>query len=468
MRILIILFFILHLYPAGALAQQLTISGTVAGAAGQIVMLYRLQGAMEHELSGYQTDSVGKFTAFIPAPAAVAIHRLRIGSQGNEKVIDLFVDNQNIAFTTHIHHLTDSMKFEQPGINAAWYDFLRVKDGFGKRLNILDQLLDVYPQDGRFMTEVTKEYALLQDSLALVTRSFAATHKGSLMAHYVLADQNPKVNPQDTRAARDSTVVADFLQTIDFTDTLLLNTDIFAKTAMLYIRLYRDQQLPKDDQEDAFIRAVDELFPLLTIEPVVYGSLFEYMISYFEQGRMERVLAYIAQNYSPDQSCAGDYSSDELRSRMEGYGLLAAGRPAPAITAADINGNPFSLEDMKGHQTLLFFWSGGCPHCTVMLPGLKQLALQINAEQQGSLKIVAVSFDYDREAYHSLISHYGLLEPELQDIWVNVCDFKSWKSPIAADYYIHATPTLILLDDALRIKGKAENLRDLERMATVK
>jgi thiol-disulfide isomerase/thioredoxin len=53
-------------------------------------------------------------------------------------------------------------------------------------------------------------------------------------------------------------------------------------------------------------------------------------------------------------------------------GTREIGEPAPEIVLPDLEANRVSLEDYRGEETLLLFWSPDCGFCMQMLPELKE------------------------------------------------------------------------------------------------
>jgi peroxiredoxin len=71
--------------------------------------------------------------------------------------------------------------------------------------------------------------------------------------------------------------------------------------------------------------------------------------------------------------------------------------PAPAFRLSDVEGNPFQLEDLRGHVVLLNFWATYCIPCLTELEAYRALQLRHANEAgpglPGGLRIVAVSVD---------------------------------------------------------------------------
>ena len=46
--------------------------------------------------------------------------------------------------------------------------------------------------------------------------------------------------------------------------------------------------------------------------------------------------------------------------------------------------------------------------------------------------------------------------------WINVSDIRGWDGQAAKDYYIYATPTMILIDTEQKIIAKPSDINDLK------
>jgi thiol-disulfide isomerase/thioredoxin len=48
------------------------------------------------------------------------------------------------------------------------------------------------------------------------------------------------------------------------------------------------------------------------------------------------------------------------------------GEPAPELMLSDLEGNDVSLDDFRGEETLVLFWSPACGFCQEILPDLRE------------------------------------------------------------------------------------------------
>ncbi len=74
----------------------------------------------------------------------------------------------------------------------------------------------------------------------------------------------------------------------------------------------------------------------------------------------------------------GCYTESEKRSDNQKQNQpkpqnLSQLRPAPDFTLEDINGETFSLRNVKGKTVLMVFWATWCPHCKGEIPDLNDI-----------------------------------------------------------------------------------------------
>ena len=105
---------------------------------------------------------------------------------------------------------------------------------------------------------------------------------------------------------------------------------------------------------------------------------------------------------------------------------LAAGQPAPAFSAHDLNGKPISLADYSGKPVMLTFWSPDCGACREELPTLQTIAADPNA----TVTLVTVVSKVPTAEVQQFVAEAGLTFPVIVDE----------AGKIAADYEIVGVP----------------------------
>lgn len=114
----------------------------------------------------------------------------------------------------------------------------------------------------------------------------------------------------------------------------------------------------------------------------------------------------------------------------------SVGKKAPGITQFDLDGNPYSLQDLKGKYVLVDFWASWCPPCREENP--KLVAIYQDFKDK-NFEILGVSFDKDMNAWKKAIQDDKLT-------WKHISDLQHWNNGAAAIYGIKAIPQNILVD----------------------
>ncbi|MCF3107594.1 TlpA family protein disulfide reductase [Niabella sp. CC-SYL272] len=133
--------------------------------------------------------------------------------------------------------------------------------------------------------------------------------------------------------------------------------------------------------------------------------------------------------------------------------LLKTGQHAPEISMPRIDGQPFTLNALKGRLILIDFWASWCAPCVKEQPLLKELYKKFAASvKENKFEMVGVSLDKDKRTWEKMVAR-------LKINWIQVSDLKFWKSAAAKDYGIEALPFNVVLNEqnqviAINLHGK--------------
>jgi peroxiredoxin len=191
-----------------------------------------------------------------------------------------------------------------------------------------------------------------------------------------------------------------------------------------------------------------------SVNDKVYDYVLGYLIDGFDRIDDEEVLTYISDKYSGDKRCHDNDHMTRLNKRVEGYKKIAIGTTAPDINLKDINGKTVTFTDVTTPYTLLVFWASWCPHCIETLPDLKKI---YEKQMVKKMEVVAITIDTNIVAWVDFIKKGGYN-------WINCADFAGWEGKAAQDYYIYATPTMILLNKDKKIMGKPKTIKELNKL----
>lgn len=98
-----------------------------------------------------------------------------------------------------------------------------------------------------------------------------------------------------------------------------------------------------------------------------------------------------------DSSPAGDKKKSSLEKEIKWSAI-----PSPKWQAQDLNGNVFSLEELKGQIIILNFWASWCLPCHKEFPEL----IAVTKWAKGSVSLAAVSVDSSKEDIKDFLKRY--------------------------------------------------------------
>jgi cytochrome c biogenesis protein CcmG/thiol:disulfide interchange protein DsbE len=88
------------------------------------------------------------------------------------------------------------------------------------------------------------------------------------------------------------------------------------------------------------------------------------------------------------------------------------GTEAPAFAAADLEGNPLRLADLRGRPVIVNFWASWCGPCVDEFPLLREAAA---AHEADGLAVVGIVFRDNSEAARRFMARMGAAWPAAMD-----------------------------------------------------
>jgi outer membrane lipoprotein-sorting protein/cytochrome oxidase Cu insertion factor (SCO1/SenC/PrrC family) len=124
------------------------------------------------------------------------------------------------------------------------------------------------------------------------------------------------------------------------------------------------------------------------------------------------------------------------------------------ISAKDMSGKDFSLDQYKGKVVLLDFWATWCGPCVEELPNVAAAYKKFKAK---GFDVVSISLDEakDRESVNTFLKKYNMA-------WRQVYEGKGWGSEIASKYQVQAIPFALLIGKDGKIEAVNVRGEDLE------
>lgn len=432
------------LQPA-AISQQITI--TVSHLTAEKATLSALSGEKSVLVDSIRSTGGGFSLTLNRHPG---IYRLAFD---RFKWIDFILDREDVEIASDFHELADSLRVLRSESSRLYYEFRKLNQQYKTKSEILQLVLARYPQNDPYYKTTMETAAGLQESYQSFVQSATTAKPASFVARYIRSARLPIADftqPLEKQLAHLKSHALDY---VDFTDEGLVYSDLFTSKSIEYLMYYRNPQLPRELLAKDFNTAVDSILNRAKVNQVVYKHITEYLIDGFKQFGFEECINYILENYViKDDLCLDQASGSTIQRMIDQKKFLAVGTTAPEITLPDTSGKPVSLTTLKAEKMLLVFYSTTCPHCQTMVPRLFQ-----SVKNKRNVAVLAVSLDSKLDDWLALIRTHSLT-------WTNVIDVQGWGGRAASDYYIYATPTMILVDREKNIIATPMTVEEVERL----
>jgi thioredoxin-related protein len=325
--------------------------------------------------------------------------------------------------------------------NAAFARF-SVQNGKEKeKLGLLQNFLMSYDDTGsKFYQEGIKEYEKRRVAYNTWLYAQAENDKALFVSSLYGFQFVAQIPWTGSETDRIYSLIDHYFDGIDIEDSLIIKTSDINKWMDNYVNLY--------GQLCTTTALRDSLFPLAgkrAIETVREGSplLYGWMVDYFYRGYEANGIdagIKILGPYLDDPNCLTS-KRQEIARRLKGMETLVKGAKAPDISMSDSQGNLFELSEFgtPSQYILLFFWSADCSHCKELAEKLYPWQQQADIAQK--VTVIAISLDEtDTE-----IKAWDQKITELQG-WRHIRAEEGVRSKVASDYYVLATPIMVLLD----------------------
>ena len=425
-----------------------TIHGTISNAPSSRVVISSLYGDSVEILDTIPLRN-GSFE-YIPSEAVH--YGMLMLDVGNKVYIKIIYCNEDVAFETSAYDPVKFMEIKASQNNEAYYQYLKSKDSYERRLGILANALNYYPDDDPFFFTLQEEYLLVVENQKMYTTELINDESGLLAFHYIHADIIPNIPDSIVPGEQLAWMQDHFFDYIDFNDTEILYSDILPSKVIEYIKLFANRNLTKKQLESAYINGVEHLMSfVIGHNPDVEEVIVNHMVKGFQQLEFQEVLTYVVEHYVLESSCIDEGRKHTLERRIEGFKKMGEGAKVPEYAIVDQHGTVINNTNQESTYRLILFWASWCPHCLAEMTDIAQRTAPIDATD---LTVVMVSIDEKKEEWEAAKANHP------KD-WLESCDFKGWDSKIVNDFYIYATPSMVIVDKEGNILATPINVGQL-------
>jgi thiol-disulfide isomerase/thioredoxin len=438
------------------------IYGRVGELPGRKILLFGLYGDEVNLLDSATARADGSFEFVFPAGRNRGLYRIAMGISTvpgrydqHRQELDLIWDGSTVVFQTNYAAPVDSMEIILSEENRLYYQFKKRMRFFDRKVSALNSALIQYPQEGNFYRRLERQHRRVQNRRANYIDNLVKKNEGTIFSAIARFHKLPLVNSPGS-GDNLAELKREFFHNGHFSDSILLYTDLIPAKIIRYLSLYAGSQHDDEERQEEFIEAVDYIMSHAMESEEVFYFVLEYLINGFESMEMDLVADHLRDVYLLGQVCFEEgrmLNQDHLAGAEN---ILKEGSVAPGFSFVTPGGRKVDLHEIKAQHILVVFWGTWCPHCEHVMDDLYELYSEFRAEQEDFLEVVAIGIEEDSMVWLDYIEKGGF-------DWINHSSLRKWDCPIARDYDLHGTPTMLLLDRDKRFIQEPLRVRTLRR-----
>lgn len=324
----------------------------------------------------------------------------------------------------------------------------KVKQIYDKQEQAITSKIKLIRKSQKTRDQKLREITLLQDELfqfgLSLNTQYPGTYFGMILSHMQSSNKNTSHM---------------YFNDIDFSDESIIRSKLLPTRIQIFIQRFNNYAT----NEYGFHDAVDIIMSYaLKNDKVAEFCMYNMLDGFYNTGQSQtkddpiwiNLCNYIIDEYILGEGCGDELEpSDLLKERASQYKQLQVGNIPPNFSVSDVNNQNIDLYKVckKNKYTVLMFWASHCQHCMAELPGF---ANWYNQNTNKEFEIIAISLDAQKSKWEKTVRDKNFN-------WVNICQFKVYKSPICLDYKIKKTPTIFVLNNKMEIVYKPKSTNQL-------
>ena len=359
----------------------------------------------------------------------------------------------NISVTATRSRLPDGVQFKNAPENERFEEYVDYLKGYSaEQEKLKKQLAQATTQTD---TEAVRKKSVVSAKvLTQYRRDYIKAHPGALLSSVFSAMETPEI-PEGAHLledgkTKDSTFAYRYYKQHywdgwDFKDDRLVFTPLYDSRLEEY---FSKLVLPWPDSVE---KEADNILRKCRGTKDMFHYTLWWITRYAEESKvmgMDEAFVYLVENYY----MKGDafwLSNDELQKYEDRASRIApnvCGNIAPEIKLPNVvTGKEESLLATKAKYTLIIFYSPNCGHCQHEMPQLDSLYRAVLKKK--GVKVFTVATETTDTTIRNFVTKNNMQE------WTNTWDPQQ-KQEYKFKYDVYSTPTIYLLDEHHKIRGK--------------
>lgn len=433
---------------------QYQIKYTIIGLENVKVYLLSIHGSVYTPFdSGFSDKGLIQF--IIPSEVPVGVYRIKFGKN---LFSDVILNHENVVMQNNMENLLDNLIVTESEENKIYYDYWRTSLYINDSIDLIAKLgQKIYEANKKVITSdldsmAKKAYQLdiyLEHYIQMLINKSQGMYVQKLLNAYQEPNwDNYRQQPEVRKYGSRKEFMQDhFFDHLDFSDSTLLNSEVFYVLCTDYLNKYVD---PESDSN--YQKATEFILQKTVPDSPVYKYILNLLVNTFSESEWEGTFVHLVEDYLTRNTCDQNESDKSLTERAATIKKLRLGNPAPDFALIDERGKPTVLYSIQAKVILLFFWSSSCPHCEKVIPQIVDIYKKYHPL---GLEIVAVSVDTDKKQWTEAIAMNKM-------IWINLTDLKGMESPAIESYNAFSTPDFFLLDSGKTIIAHPYSPREMQ------
>jgi thiol-disulfide isomerase/thioredoxin len=325
--------------------------------------------------------------------------------------------------------------------NSVFAAFSKENSHQKEKLGLLQQFLMNYDDTkSNFYQQGIEEYETRRQAYNQWLDTRVKQDKALFASSMYRFSYVPQISWEGSEKERMIGVINHYFDGIDFNDAIITKTSQLNEWMNSYVNLY-GQMATTIALRDSLIPAAAKTAVEKAKQgnPIVYGWMVDYFYRGFESNNLPQGMK-VLEPYLNDPNCLTSKRM-EIERRLKGMETLVKGSIAPDISLKGIGETEFELKTYSPNTKyiLLFFWSADCSHCIETVDAV--YPWQQLTEVKQKVSVVGISLDETE-------TEVKVWEQKIKEMndWNQLRAPDGVRSKVASDYYVLATPVMILID----------------------